>query len=191
MIAMVKPTGAEYQVQRRVTGHHDLRLDGIGDLVSRARGASVLDIGCNRGMAGYEFACNGARLVHGCDIYELGITVAREIFADIQNVRSRFEVVDLTGGPAALNKAFGKDYEGQYDIVLLLAIYHKLKRIMTQVALQELMTDLAKHATRYVGWRGYAEEVPELEAIFAPVGFKRIQYSEISESICPAAIWRR
>lgn len=188
---MVKPIGAEYQVQRRVTGHHDLRLDGIGDLVSRARGASVLDIGCNRGMAGYEFACNGARLVHGCDVYELGITVAREIFADIQNVRSRFEVVDLTGGPEALRAAFGADYDSQYDIVLLLAIYHKLKRLMVADALRNLMTDLAMHSSRYIGWRGYAEEVPELDAIFGLCGFKRIQYSEISESICPAGIWRR
>lgn len=177
----------EYQVRRRVTGHHDLRLDGIGDLLCRARDAKVLDVGCNRGMAGYEFACNGAKLVHGCDQYQLGITVAREIFADIRNVQSRFEVLDLKGGPAALKAAFGDDY-ADYDIVLLLAIHHKIKRIMDP---RELLLDLASRATRYIGWRGYKEEVVELDAIFAERGLKRIQYSEISESICPAAIWAR
>lgn len=184
------PRVNEYQVRRRVTGHHDLRLDGIGDLISRASGASVLDIGCNRGMAGYEFACNGARIVHGCDVYELGITVAREIFADMRQVQSRFEVVDLSL-PGAMRKAFGADWDAQYDIVLLLAIYHKLKRIMKESPLADLMKDFANHAARYIGWRGYAQEVKELDALFGPCGFKRIQYSEISETICPAAIWRR
>lgn len=177
----------EYQVRRRVTGHHDLRLDGIGDLLFRARDASVLDVGCNRGMAGYEFACNGAALVHGCDSYEPGIRVAREVFADVGNVQSRFEVLDLKGGPAAIKAAFGDDY-ADYDIVLLLAIHHKLKRIMSP---RELLLDLASRTRRYIGWRGYAEEVAELDPIFAERGLKRIQYSEISQSICPAAIWAR
>lgn len=186
----MSPPGAEYSVQRRVTGHHDLRLDGIGDLVSRARGASVFDVGCNRGMAGYEFACNGARLVHGCDSYETGIKVAREVFADIRNVESRFEVVDLTGGEAAIGKAFGDSFRN-YDMLLILAIYHKLKRVMQAQPLNFLMQRLASRTNRYIGWRGYAEEVKELDALFAGLGFKRIQYSEISETICPAAIWRK
>jgi hypothetical protein len=30
-------------IERRVQGFHDLRLDGIGDLVYRARGATVFE----------------------------------------------------------------------------------------------------------------------------------------------------
>ena len=177
----------EHGIQRRVTGAHDLRLDGIGDLLSRARGARVLDVGCNRGMAGYEFAVNGAALVHGCDHYAKGIETAREIFADIRNVASRFEVVDLSA-PGAFAEVFGPE---RYDIVLLLAVFHKLKRVMVAQALDALIADLGDRTDRYVGWRGYAEEIPELDAIFARCGLTRIHTSEISETICPAAIWRR
>ena len=42
MVDMMQPPGAAYKVQRRVAGWHDIRLDGISDLVMRARGASVL-----------------------------------------------------------------------------------------------------------------------------------------------------
>ena len=181
---------SEHGVHRRVAGHHDLRLDGIGDLLFRASGASVLDVGSNRGMAGYEFACNGAKLIHGIDNYELGITVSREVFADIRNVVHRFEVVDLTGGEAAIKTAFGDSY-GRYDIVLLLAVVHKLKRIMPPKEFRALMLGFGTRAIRYVGWRGYEEEIPYLDEVFRDAGLFRIHTSSISESITPAAIWRR
>jgi len=78
-------------------------MDGMVDLVMRAKDKSVFDIGCNRGLVGFEFANNGASIVHGCDIYEEGIKTAREVFADIRSTESRFEVVDLTNGSKALN----------------------------------------------------------------------------------------
>jgi 2-polyprenyl-3-methyl-5-hydroxy-6-metoxy-1,4-benzoquinol methylase len=112
-----------YKVQRRVAGEHDFRVDGMADLLHRARGASVFDIGCNRGMVGFEFARNGAAKVHGCDIFDVGINTAREVFADLRSVDARFEVVDLTGGPKALGAFSGETY----DITLCLATYHTLK----------------------------------------------------------------
>ena len=66
-------------------GYHDIRLDGLTDLLLRARDASVLDLGCNRGLVGFEFANNGAQLVHGIDIYKEGIWTARQLFADLRN----------------------------------------------------------------------------------------------------------
>src|SRR5476651_846781 len=101
------------QMKRRVAGYHDLRLDGISDLTFRANDASVLDVGCNRGLVSFEFANNGAARVHGCDYYEEGVRTAREIFADLVSVESKFEVVDLTGGAKALTAAFGN---AKYDI---------------------------------------------------------------------------
>jgi SAM-dependent methyltransferase len=177
--------------QRRVSGLHDFRLDGIGDLLCRARDASVLDIGCNRGMAGMDFAHNGATLVHGCDNYRRGIEVANEVFADLRSVESRFEVVDLRGGEAAIRDAFAESYQQQYDFVLLLAIYHKLRRVMERDHLLGMMVNLANRCSRYIAWRGYAEEVAEFEPVLIEVGFRRAQYSEISETITPAGIWAR
>lgn len=177
-------------LMRRVQGVHDLRLDGIGDLLHRARGASVFDIGCNRGLAGFEFAWNGAVRVMGCDIYEDGVTAARHFFCDMRAVQHRFEVVDLTGGEGAIRKAFGKDADLSHDIVLMLATYHKLKRIMPASALSDLMRYFARKTVRYFGWRGYQEEIEALDRDFGKEGLTRIHTSMISD-IQPAAIWAR
>ena len=180
-------------VQRRVAGYHDLRLDGISDLVNRAKGASVLDIGCNRGLVAFEMANNGAQIVHGCDNYADGIRTAREIFADIRNVQSQFEVVDLTKGFMALRPLA---IEG-WDIVLMLATYHKLKRVMEAGALTELMANIGSRTKQFFGWRGpgiVAESNAEMAALdrdLGDVGLKRIHTSYLSKEIGPAAIWAR
>lgn len=177
-------------LMRRVQGFHDLRLDGITDLLHRARGATVFDIGCNRGHAGFEFAGNGAIRVHGCDIYEDGIVAARHMFCDLRSVRHRFEVVDLTGGVKALEKAFGSDVDLRHDITLMLATYHKLKRIMSAPALTALMRHFGSHTDKYFGWRGHQEELAQIDSDLGEVGLKRIHTSFISD-IQPAAIWAR
>lgn len=182
------------KIMRRVAGYHDLRLDGMMDLVIRARGATVLDIGCNRGLVGFELANNGADLVHGCDNFEDGIKTARELFIDLRNTRSRFEVVDLRQGPSPLRAYFMSAYE----IVLLLATYHKLKRSMTPENLTELVTYLGQITGHYFAWRGTSdkpeeneEEIIALDRDLGEVGLTRIHTSYISDALGVAAIWER
>lgn len=189
-----KPIGGSYTVQRRVAGYHDFRLDGITDLVLRCRGKSVFDIGCNRGAVGLEFAMNGASLVHGCDIYEKGIETARENFADIRSVESRFEVVDLTKGSTALGVFGGQ----QYDITLCLAIYHKLKRVMSEADLTALVKYFGKATKGYFAWRATSDkpaenddEIVALDRDLQTVGLVRIHTSYISSELGVAAIWGR
>lgn len=184
----------DYKVQRRVAGEHDFRLDGMADLLHRAREASVFDIGCNRGMVGFEFARNGATKVHGCDIYEVGIGVAREVFADLRSVDARFEVVDLTGGPASL-----KPFDGQtYDVTLCLATYHKLKRVMSPADLSTLMKHFGNWTSGYFAWRATSDKPDENDAEMAAldldlgeVGLRRIHTSYISRELGVAAVWAR
>jgi len=190
----MQPVGASYKVQRRVAGLNNVRLDGITDLLLRAKGRSVFDIGCNRGMVGFQFAENYASVVHGCDIYEDGIFVAREVFADLRSTEGRFEVVDLTGGPKAL-KVFGSD---GYDIVLCLATYHKLKRIMEPEKLTELMIFFGKWTKKYFAWRGTSDkpdeneqEIRNLDRDLKVAGLVRIHTSYISNDLGVAAIWAR
>ena len=194
MVDMMQPPGAAYKVQRRVAGWHDIRLDGISDLVMRARGASVFDIGCNRGMVGFEFAVNGAAVVHGCDNYAEGIATAREVFADLRSVESRFEVIDLAPGVEAMRPFAGR----AYDITVCLATYHKLKRIMDPDALAALVQYWGRHTKGYFGWRGtshqHAEndaEIANLDRDLGAVGFVRIHTSYISTELGVAAIWGR
>lgn len=186
---------SEYKLRRRVAGFHDIRMDGITDLVCRAPGMSVLDIGCNRGLVGFEFANNGAAKVHGCDIFEEGINTARELFADLRAVESRFEVVDLTGGGNALDDAFG---DTKYDIVLMLATYHKLNRVMSYPELSSLMQQIGKRAKQYFAWRGTSDqfeaneqELRDIDFDMENVGMKRIHTSYLSEELGIAAVWRR
>ncbi len=182
---------ADQPLMRRVAGRHNLRLDGIYDLMHRARGASVLDIGCNRGAVAYEFAQNGATLCHGCDIYEPGIAAAREFFTDLREVKSQFEVVDLTK-PEPL-KVFG---DQRYDIVVMLATYHKLKRIMAGGELAALMRDIADRTVKWFGYKGLrshnesVEEIEILDAMFKPKGLERVQTSFICRE-GPTVIWQR
>jgi 2-polyprenyl-3-methyl-5-hydroxy-6-metoxy-1,4-benzoquinol methylase len=184
---------AEKNFMRRVAGYHDLRLDGMSDLITRARGASVLDIGCNRGLVAFEMANNGAKIAHGCDNYEDGIKTAREIFADLRNCEGRFEVVDLTRQNAL--QVFG---DQKYDIVLMLATYHKLKRVMDDGALGALMRDLARRTISWLGWRGTSEkthenedEIKVLDKLLRDEGLRRIHTSYLSQTLGVAAIWGR
>lgn len=181
-------------VQRRVIGMHDFRLDGLTDLTLRARGASILDLGCNRGMVSMEFANNGAALVHGCDNYAKGIEVAREVFADVRTVSSQFEVCDLTHGAESLS-AFG---DRQYDMVLMLATYHKLKRKMPDYRLSGLVKHLGQRTLQYFAWRGTRDEhdandaeIVTIDRDLLDVGLKRIHTSYISAELGVAAIWER
>lgn len=179
-------------LMRRVVGYHDIRMDGISDLVMRARGASVLDVGCNRGLVAFEFANNGARLVHGCDLYAEGIQTAREIFKDLNNVQSRFEVVDLTKEGAI--EVFG-NYP--YDIVLLLAVVHKLRRVMKEDDMRAFVQKCGNLASKYIGWRSVANdklqakgEMEYMDEWLGSVGLRRVQTSFISD-LGPAAIWQK
>lgn len=181
-------------MQRRVAGFHDIRMDGMTDLVMRAKGASVFDVGCNRGLVGFEFANNGATVVHGCDLYSEGIDTARHLFADFRHIKSRFEVVDLTKGPDAL-KVFERD---EYDIILLLATYHKLKRVMAKDRLSDLMKHFGRSTKHYFAWRATSdkpheneEELDALDRDLGSTGLQRVQTSYISQSLGVAAIWGR
>lgn len=177
------------RLHRRVAGWHDIRLDGLTDLLLRAPGASVLDIGCNRGLVGFEFFANGAAKVHGADIYAEGIETARHLFCDLRNCESRFEVADLTR-PGALDWC-----DAQYTMVVMLATYHKLKRAMKGSDLAALVGRLGGMTGRYFAWRGTSEDhaanEDEIRALDGGLGLKRVHTSYLSRELGVAAIWER
>lgn len=175
----------ELHPQRRVAGLHDIRFDGLSDLLLRARGCSVIDIGCNRGHVAYDFAMNGARLVHGCDIDASSIQAARIWFSELLHCRSQFEVVNLERGRSALD-VFGP--EG-YDIVLFIGVVHKLKRVMKDDALRDLLAEFSRRTITYFGWNGYTEDLSMMDDML--VGLTRVHTSELALPGRPSAIWKR
>jgi len=141
----------------------------------------------------------GATVLHGCDLSADAIRHANELFADYRHVEARFEVVDLVGGAGAIKKAFGDHYRKQYDITLMLAVYHKLRRVMELPALLHLVEHLAHHCGKFFVWRG-AKEISEFEPVLINQGFRRVHYSEIglverfdthTTEAQPCAIWAR
>jgi hypothetical protein len=117
------------------------------------------------------------------------VQIARQNLSEFP-AASRFEVIDLTGGAPALEDAFGLSYRSKYDIVLLLAVYHKLRRVMAREDLTALVWHLAARTGKYFAYRSLPEEVEELDAILTDAGLWRVQFSEISMVMeNPAAIW--
>lgn len=172
------------------------RLAGISDIRMFADGATVFDLGCNRGMVGYMLAEDGAKRVMGCDIDPDCIITARNVFADRRATEHQFEVVDLTGGERAITQAFGKRTGWKHDIVLMLATYHKLARVMEPAVLRSMMVYLGSVTDRFFGWRGYPEELKELDRALGESGLKRVQTSEIMFCVAGepqecSAIWAR
>lgn len=180
-------TSADRSAQRRVIGVYEDRLCGLGDLLHCSQGASVLDIGTNHGLIAFEFARYGAALVHGCDIHRQGVDAAREIFTEVQ-IPSRFEVVDLAAGPAALETAFGQDYLPRYDIVLFLGVYHKLKAQVSDRAIVELIHHLVDRTAQFFVVRTMM--LGELGTILADCALHRVHFSALSSAVGPMEIWQ-
>lgn len=176
---------------RTVYGFHGDRLAGLRDLLQYARGLSVLDVAMNHGLVSLEFARRGVSLIHGCDYHEPAVLAARGIFAEFK-IRSKFEVVDLIGGPEALQAAFGADYLPRYDIVLFLGIYHKLKDQTSDAVIERLVRHLAARAAQYFVVRAASSALlSELAPMLAEAGMKKIHFSALSLMVGPMEIWRR
>jgi len=116
------------------------------------------------------------------------------LFADLRNVESQFECVDLTRGPKALSKFGGRSY----DIVLMLATYHKLKRIMSDDALADLMGYFGTITTKWFAWRGTSEKISDnesemtaLDKVLRGCKLRRVHTSYLSHTLGVAAIWER
>lgn len=171
--------GIGWQYRRRE------RLDGLADLLMFARGARVLDLGCNRGLVGYEFAKRGATLVHGCDITPAAIATATHLFSDWTGGNSRHAVIDLAGGPAALEGFALPDY----SIVVMLGVYHKLRRVMPAERLSALMRCIADMTSGHFAWNGFPDEFDAINNDMKASGLHCVHRSTISGQ--PTAAWLR
>lgn len=176
---------------RTVYGFHGDRVAGLRDLFQFARGMSVLDVAMNHGLVGLEFARRGVSLIHGCDYHEPAVLAARGIFTEFK-IPSKFEVVDLAGGPEALQAAFGADYLPHYDIVLFLGIYHKLKDQTSDAVIERLVRHLAARAAHYFVVRAASTALlGELAPMLTDTGMRKVHFSALSQVVGPMEIWRR
>lgn len=102
------------------------QMIGLDEALDRARGKSVLDLGCAEGLISLEFAKAGATSVVGIERHEFHLAVARQVLA-------RSGLKNVTFVERMLEDVIKADEDGQIvwhaDVVLALAIIHKLKDI--------------------------------------------------------------
>ena len=91
----------------------EMQLLGLDPLLDEAKGVTVLDIGCAEGLVSMEMARRGAQ-VTGIEIVPGHIEVAKRLRGALP---CRFEVAD----------ANVYEPDEPYDIVLMLAVLHKLR----------------------------------------------------------------
>lgn len=92
---------------------------GLELALVEARGKTVCDLGCAEGLIAMEFAHAGATLVYGCDTNSEMIDYANSIRGELPVEFRHVNLNDDEARPEALKRS--------YDIVLALAILHKLK----------------------------------------------------------------
>lgn len=92
----------------------DQQMQGLAILRQSVKGKSVLDVGCAEGLIDFQLITSGAVAVHGIEIRPQGVADANKLRGDMP---CTFEVGDAdTWAP-----------KRSYDIVLMLALLHKLK----------------------------------------------------------------
>jgi SAM-dependent methyltransferase len=108
------------------TGERTLKeqMRGLDRAVEQASGKTVLDLGCAEGLIAMQFVRAGAVRVRAIDCNEAVLRAGRQFL----------EANEAEGFPARLameqgnlNAMLVPGWEGTYDIVLALAILHKMK----------------------------------------------------------------
>lgn len=90
------------------------QLMGLGPLITALPGKTVLDAGCAEGLLSIEFARRGALAVHGVEVRRDHVAVGQKLIGDLPVT---LEAQDLNEWRP----------RRKYDIVVALAILHKLK----------------------------------------------------------------
>lgn len=96
----------------------DQQLMGLDPLFAEVEGKSVLDVGCAEGLISIECARRGASAVTGFEIRLDAVETARRLQKTLAGVdQVYFETGDADHYPP----------NARYDIVLMLAVLHKLR----------------------------------------------------------------
>ena len=171
-----------------ISGEAKDRPAGLRPLFERASGKSILDIGTFNGLIPYEFSKHDPSVIHGIDFYEEGICAARTIFQS-SNVDFDFFIYDLSVG----RDRFRNEFEGKllksYDIVLLLAIYHKLVRQMPQEDVHELMDYFIGLSGQFIAAR--TPDMVPLDKLIRRQGFELVYLDGFNKNLAPLHVYEK
>lgn len=149
---------------------------GITQLLGDARGKSVLDLGCAEGLIAMEFAAAGASPIYGCDCNPRPIATALNV-AKRRALVIQFEHINLNQ-PVMARSGVGP--LERYDIVLALAILHKLGQPQAAVewaaglARELLVTRLPRKSTGIIASKHRPERTCDVNATLAAQGLRLV-----------------
>jgi len=154
------------------------RLSGIADADCAFRDKTILDVGCSLGVIDYEISKYAPKLVHGCDIHEASVEVARSIFLAV-DVESNFWTLDLRDGDA-LRQTVNRDY----DIILCLAVDQHVRKQIGDRA-DDVMQYLLSRCTSTLLFRGTPNSESAVLDLARNNGFEETYRGHASGSIAP------
>lgn len=143
---------------------------GLGAALAEAAGKTVLDLGCAEGLIAIEFAKAGATAVHGIESnQQLWIAAKREA-ASMAILPVTFEHSDIV-------EVAKRPERPQYDIVLALAVLHKLGdpaagiRFCAESARRLIVVRLPIGSTGIIGYKHDKRRSSDIREILPPLGF--------------------
>jgi len=101
--------------------HLDEQLIGLDKLFVGVTGKTILDVGCAEGLITLECVKRGALFARGAEIVKDHVDVANAFKRSLSNPKLS-EKLDFIEADANVWEP-----EGRYDVVLLLAVLHKLR----------------------------------------------------------------
>lgn len=102
---------------------------GLGPALEEAPGKRVADLGCAEGLIAIEFAKAGAEKITAIEREELHIPIAQQMFAEYPQIELlHSDIMEIPG-------------QRQFDIVLALAVVHKLWNVEHALTRVAKMTD--------------------------------------------------
>lgn len=128
------------------------RLSGINFFKDKCENATVLDIGCAEGLISSQLAKYGASLIHGVEFQLQRLEEAEKLYGDFfkeNSISYKYTQENFEDTPLFMerNKSWLRD---EYDIILLLGVYHKIK----QNEVDKLIGPFVQKAKKYIACRG-------------------------------------
>lgn len=164
----------------------DEQLRGLGPLMAEIRGKSVLDLGCAEGCVLKRAIEDGCGEAVGYELNDAFVDVARKVLSGTPGRVVRFD----------LNALDDIKLKVRYDVVLALAILHKLHSpvdavaVMARIARDLFVVRLPVGSTGFFQSKHRAHKICDLNEEMPRLGFKleRVEPGPRTERV---QYWRR
>jgi len=150
----------------------DEQLLGLQPALDEAAGKTVCDLGTAEGLIALQFALAGARSVYGCDYNTALLAEAQAQLANHPGLPVHFEYRDLC-------ESIRGGWQPKFDIVLALAILHKLDdpaagvKLCADMARDLIVLRLPLGSTGVIRSKHVRHTRADVGALLLKSGFKR------------------